>query len=201
MSRKLYPELVYRGAQAVHQPCEQMLALGRGRAGRVAEHAVGADRAHAPLTQQRQNLCERPDVVSLGRVEPHRAWGQGEHDRGLRPAGMRVPFGQSGMPGQAGAAVVAEPPDGRLDRGDVPAVSVDHQQRGPVQAGVPAQLDQARGQRFGADGQRAREGSVFATRADRWTQPPIARLRTWLTRNLAATDRTTPAAKPTRSRG
>jgi hypothetical protein len=85
------------------------------------------------------------------------------------------------MPGQAGAALVAEPPDGRLDRGDVPAVPVDQQQRGPVQAGVPAQLDQARGQRLGADGQRAGEGRVLAARADwqrgrqRHAGPPLAR--------------------------
>ena len=30
------------------------------------------------------------------------------------------------------------------------------------------------------------EPYVFATRADRWSQPPIARLRSWLARNLAA---------------
>ena len=46
------------------------------------------------------------------------------------------------------------------------------------------------------------EPYVFATRTDRWTQPPIARLRSWLMRNLApAAGRAAPAAKPARKRG
>jgi hypothetical protein len=122
---------------------EQPLALGGRRANRVAEHAVRAYRAHPLLAQQRQDALQRADVPPLGRVQPHRAGGQREHDRGLRPARVRVAFRQRRVPSQAGAALVAEPPDGGLDRGDVPAVPVDQQQRGPVQAGVPTQLDQA----------------------------------------------------------
>ena len=46
------------------------------------------------------------------------------------------------------------------------------------------------------------EPYVFATRSDRWSQPPIARLRSWLMRNLAAAaaNRPAPVAKPPRSR-
>ena len=47
------------------------------------------------------------------------------------------------------------------------------------------------------------EPYVFATRSDRWSQPPIARLRSWLMRNLAtaAADRPAPVARADRARG
>ena len=155
-----------RAGQSLGEFREEPLAFGRRRAGRVAEDAVAAHRAHSPLAQYRHDLADRPGVTRLGRVQAHRAGGQREHDRGLEPAGVRVAAGQPGVPGVRGPALVAKPAGRRLDGGGVAAVPVDQQQGGPVQAGVAAKLDQAGGQRLGADGQRAGEVRVLAARAD-----------------------------------
>src|SRR5580704_6790256 len=160
-----FQEPVHGGGQGIHQVPEQPLALGRRRARRVSEHAVRANRADSSRTQQGQDLLQRADIATPGRVQAHRFGGQREHDRGFGPAGVCVTPGQRRVPGQAGAALVAEPPDGLLDGGQIPAVPVDQQQRSPVQAGVPAQLDQAGGQRLRADGQGAGEGRVLAAGA------------------------------------
>ena len=152
--------------QSLSEFREQPLAFGRRRAGRVAEDAVAAHRAHSPLAQYRHDLADRPGVPRLGRVQAHRAGGQREHDRGLEPAGVRVAAWQPGVPGVRGPALVAKPAGRRLDGGGVAAVPVDQQQCWPVQAGVAAKLDQAGGQRLGADRQRAGEVRVLAARAD-----------------------------------
>ena len=152
--------------QSLSEFREQPLAFGRRRAGRVAEDAVAAHRAHSPLAQYRHDLADRPGVPRLGRVQAHRTGGQREHDRGLEPAGVRVAAWQPGVPGVRGPALVAKPAGRRLDGGGVAAVPVDQQQCWPVQAGVAAKLDQAGGQRLGADRQRAGEVRVLAARAD-----------------------------------
>ncbi len=155
-----------RAGQSLGEFREEPLAFGRRRAGRVAEDAVAAHRAHSPLAQYRHDLADRPGLTRLGRVQAHRARGQREHDRGLEPAGVRVAAGQPGVPGVRGPALVAKSAGRRLDRGGVAAVPVDQQQGGPVQAGVAAKLDQAGGKRLGADGQGAGEVRVLAARAD-----------------------------------
>ncbi len=162
----LLQQPVDRLGQAPGEPREEPLALGRRRAGRVTQDAVAADRAHSPLAQHRHDLADRPGVTRLGRVQPDRAGRQREHDRGLQPAGVRVAAGQPGVPGMRGPALVTEPGGRRLDRGRVAAVPVDQEEGGPVQAGVAAELDQAGGQRLGADGQRAGEVRVLAARPD-----------------------------------
>jgi hypothetical protein len=143
-----------------------LLAFGRGGPGRVAEHAVGAHGPHALLPQHRHDLADRPELAWFGRVQVHRVRVKREHDRGLGPAGVRVPAGQPGVPGLAGASLVAQPAGRCLHRRDVPAVPVDQQHGGPVQAGVPPQLDQAGGQGLLADGQRAGEGRMLTAGAD-----------------------------------
>ena len=155
-----------RAGQSLGEFREEPLAFGRRRAGRVAEDAVAAHRAHSPLAQYRHDLADRPGVTRLGRVQAHRPGCQREHDRGLEPAGVRVAAGQPGVPAVRGPALVAKPAGRRLDRGGVAAVPVDQQQGGPVQAGVAAKLDQAGGKRLGADGQGAGEVRVLAARAD-----------------------------------
>jgi hypothetical protein len=159
--RPLPEQLVKHLVEAAGQARQEPLALGGAGPGRIAEHAVRADGAHALLAQHRHDLGERPDVTPLGRVQVHRLRVEREHDRGLRPAGVGVAARQPGVPGRAGAALITEPPDGCLNRGGVPAVPVDHQQGGPVQAGVPPQFDQAGGQRLGADRQRPGERRVL----------------------------------------
>jgi len=155
-----------RAGQSLGEFREEPLTLGRRRAGRVAEDAVGAHHAHAPLAQHRHDLADRLRITSLGVIQPDGLGRQREHDRGLEPAGVRVALRQPGVPGVRGPALVAKPAGGRLDRGGVAAVPVDQQQGGPVQAGVAAKLDQAGGQRLAADGQRAGEVRVLAARAD-----------------------------------
>jgi hypothetical protein len=129
-----------------------MLTFAGAGPGRVAEHTVGAHRPHAAGAQHRHDLGQGPDVASSGLGQLHGVRVQREHHRGLGPAGVRVTAGQPGVPARAGASLVAKPADGRLHRRNIPAVPVDQEHSRPVQAGVPAQFDQARGQRLGADG-------------------------------------------------
>ena len=155
-----------RAGQSLGEFREEPLAFGRRRADRVAEDAVGAHHAHAPLAQHRHDLADRLRITGLGVIKLDGRGRQREHDRGLEAAGVRVALRQPGVPRVCRPALVAQGGDGRLDRGGVAAVPVDQQQGGPVQAGVAAKLDQADGQRLGADGQRAGEVRVLAARAD-----------------------------------
>jgi hypothetical protein len=117
---------VQRVVQTRHQAREQLLAFGGAGPGRVAEHTVGAHRPHAAGAQDRHDLDQRPDVASSGLGQAHGVRVQREHDRGLGPAGVGVTAGQPGVPARARASLVAKPADGRLHRGNIPAVPVDH---------------------------------------------------------------------------
>ena len=158
-----------RLAEARDELAEQGLALGGGGTRRVAEDAAAADGADAAGPQFRHDLGERPRVAASGEVQSDEPGREGEQQRGLEAArvrvGGRVPR-QSGVPRMAVPALGPQPPDGFRDGGDVAAVPVDQQHRRPVQAGVAAELHQQQGKGRGPDRQRAREARVLPARPD-----------------------------------
>jgi hypothetical protein len=150
-----------------------LVALGGRCPGGVAEDAVAADRADAAGGEVRHELRERPRVARRGGAEPHVGGGERQHDRRLEPARVRVRRHvgrgrwQARVPDVALQALGPQLRYGGPDRGNIPAVAVDQQRRGPVQAGVPAEFDQQCRQSDSSDRQRAGEVRVLAARADR----------------------------------
>src|SRR5262249_10511701 len=111
-------------------------------------------------------LPNRQTASGGGSAYVDRLGGERQHDRcfGAACVGVAVPWG--GMPCAAGTALIGQPTGGRCQRFGTASVPVDQQPRLPVEACMPAQLDQAACERGGSDGQRARETSVLPARAD-----------------------------------
>ena len=173
--------------QVFRQEGQQGLALGRGRARRVAEHAVGAELADAAGPQPGHDLGQRPGLAPLGGVEADVARREREHDRRLHAARVRVRYQRQagggeqggadpGVPDLAVASLGAQCRAGFADRGHVAAVPVDQEHRRPVERRVTAELDQQSRQSDMSDGQCAGEVRVLAARpeGDRRREPDAA---------------------------
>jgi hypothetical protein len=69
---------------------EVSLALGSVGTGRVSEHAIGTDRFHPVLTQQRKQHGQRAHITSRRTVKPNEIRGDGKHQRRFEPTGMGI---------------------------------------------------------------------------------------------------------------
>jgi len=112
-------------AESCCQLREQPLTLSRGRAARITEDAVRADRPHTPAPQDRHELFNRQTASGSGSARANRLGRQRKHERRFGPASVRVAARQASMPCAAGTALMGQSAGGRCHRFGIASVPVD----------------------------------------------------------------------------
>src|SRR5262252_4428154 len=107
------------------QPREQPLTLSRGRAARITEDAVGADRPYPPGPQCGHELVDWHTASGGGGAHANRRRGERKHDRRFGPARVRVAAPQASMPYLAGTALIGQPGAGYRQRFGIASMPVD----------------------------------------------------------------------------